>query len=58
MPTLIAFLGNATKAAHTEFSENEGLVEHSLRGTVEKLSEVARDFTKIADLRSPRPAIV
>jgi predicted PurR-regulated permease PerM len=55
MPTLIALLGNTTEAAHTEFSDNEGLVEHSLRGAVEKIFSLARDVTKIAE--PPQPAV-
>ena len=55
IPVLIALLGNTTEAAHTEVSDNWGLVEHSLRGTVEKVFAMARGATKIPE--SPRPAI-
>ncbi len=59
IPTLISLLGNTTEAAHTDFSDNEGLVEHSLRGTVEKIFAMARDVTKIAEPAQPavQPAI-
>ena len=53
MPTLIALLGNTTEAGHIEFSDNEGLVERSLRGTVEKIFAMARDVTKIAEPPQP-----
>ena len=55
MPTLIALLGNTTETAHPEFSDDEGLVEHSLRGTIEKIFAMARDVTKIAE--PPHPAV-
>ena len=55
IPVLIALLGNTTEAAHTEVSDNWGLVEHSLRGTVEKVLAMARGATKTP--QSPRPAV-
>lgn len=55
MPVLIALLGNTTEATHTEFSDKGASVEHSLRGTVEKIFAIASDVTKIAE--PPRPAV-
>jgi predicted PurR-regulated permease PerM len=48
-PTMIALLGNTTEPVPNEFSDNEEFVQHSLRGTVEKIFAIARDATKIAE---------
>src|ERR1700679_2694274 len=37
MPTMIALLGNTTEPVPNEVSDNEEFVQHSLRGTVEKI---------------------
>ena len=54
IPVLIALLGNTTEAAHTEVSDNWGLVEHSLLGTVEKVLAMARGATKIPESAAAR----
>ena len=54
-PTLIALLGNTIRTANEEFSDAEGMVQHSLRTTIQKIFATARDASKIA--QSPELAV-